>query len=611
MSRRYFRASWCALGSLAAALVLSPAASRPAQACGGFWCSQAAPVVQAAEQIIFVDHPGDTVTTIVQIQYAGPAEKFAWLIPIPGEPEIAVSSNIAFQRLEQSTAPQYTLQQELRGTCRPESFAQNNALPSAAAAPSAGSGASAPMAPAVTVVQQGSVGPYDYVTISLDPNLADPAQVAFDWFEREGYDFSSLDSQLLGPYLADGLNLLAFKLTKGASTLSGTIRPVMLTYRSEKPMIPIRPTAVAAMSNMGIRVWVASETQAVPDNYKSLVLNEALINWFSYTQNYAAVVTAAADEAGGQGFVTELAGKTDLVSGRVYTSADDQQWRQYSTRAYASPAEAVVASRFYSGWDGYREAIAASAQLPAGISVDQYIANPGAFSQLSGLTIETWMRELYERVVKPVLDTQQLLTSRPYLTRLFSTMSADEMTVDPAFTYNADLADVSNVHTAKQIIECSASVSRSEAPWRIELPQGGVIRGRGRGAWPVAMQSMPANLKVVQLSTRGSGLVVQDNSNAIGLALLERNGEAQPTGRPQQPAAVAPKPPAMPPNGVLIGGDQRVSIERKPSGKSTRACNVAVLGARVPAPTLPLVLAALLAFALRRRTAKDSHRSGQ
>ena len=31
-------------------------------------------------------------------------------------------------------------------------------------------------------------------------------------------------------------------------------------------------------------------------------------------------------------------------------------------------------------------------------------------------------------------------------------MSADEMTVDPAFDYNADLAQVSNVHIAKQII---------------------------------------------------------------------------------------------------------------------------------------------------------------
>ena len=78
---------------------------------------------------------------------------------------------------------------------------------------------------------------------------------------------------MLSPYLRDGLNLLAFKLTKGTDV--GAIRPVILTYESKLPMIPIRPTSVAAHDDMGIQVWVFGPSQAVPDNYKSLVLNEA------------------------------------------------------------------------------------------------------------------------------------------------------------------------------------------------------------------------------------------------------------------------------------------------------------------------------------------------
>ena len=113
-------------------------------------------------------------------------------------------------------------------------------------------------------------------------------------------------ASLLGEYLQDAMNLLAFRLTKGNDT--GTIRPVWITYESDQPMIPIRPTAVAANDDMGVMVWVLGESRAVPVNYKGLELNQALINWLNGARNYNQVVIAAANEAGGQGFVSERAG---------------------------------------------------------------------------------------------------------------------------------------------------------------------------------------------------------------------------------------------------------------------------------------------------------------
>ena len=83
----------------------------------------------------------------------------------------------------------------------------------------------------------------------------------------------------------------------------------MVTYDSELPSIPIRPTAVAANDDMGVMVWVLASNRAIPSNYKALELNEALIDWFNPNNNYNDVVSRAADEAMGQGFVTEYAGK--------------------------------------------------------------------------------------------------------------------------------------------------------------------------------------------------------------------------------------------------------------------------------------------------------------
>jgi len=75
-----------------------------------------------------------------------------------------------------------------------------------------------------------------------------------------------LGPDVLRPYLRDGLNLAAFRLSKNRD--SGSIRPVMLTYTDDEPMIPIRPTAVAANDDMGILVWVLGSARAVPTTVK-------------------------------------------------------------------------------------------------------------------------------------------------------------------------------------------------------------------------------------------------------------------------------------------------------------------------------------------------------
>jgi hypothetical protein len=96
-------------------------------------------------------------------------------------------------------------------------------------------------------------------------------------------------------------------------------------------------------------------------------------------------------------------------------------------------------------------------------------------------------REALEKnVIEPVRLVEKLVASRPYVTRLYTTLSAAEMTVDPLFTFNADQPAVSNTHTAERVVECNPDITQFDAPWRVELPQGGVIRGVG-SVWPTAV----------------------------------------------------------------------------------------------------------------------------
>lgn len=566
-----------------------------AKACGGFWCSQAAPVNQTAEKIIFVDNADDTTTCVVQISYEGPSEHFAWLLPVAGVPTLDVSSNIAFDRLSQATQPQYVLERHVEGECNPdygyavEGDCANCALPTANLADGGAS--------SVQLLAQGSVGPYDYSVISVDRTLTNPADAAINWLVANGYDVTADSAPVLGPYLADGLNIVAMKLQKGTET--GQIRPVVITYPGDKPSIPIRPTAVASTDDMGILVWVLAQDQAVPQNYRSLILNEALINWWNPYSNYDQVVTAAANEAGGQGFVTELAGSSDPFNKTVYGDYEAQGWAQIQQQSYQDPIDLLwAANGYFRGWDGWKEAIEQSVTLPAGVTIDDFAQNPDAYRGIA-VVDEALFRELLDTtVVQPVMHTQEIINSRPYMTRLYSTMSPDEMTLDPVFTFNPDLAPVSNVHTAQLYLQCDPSLYEYEAPWRIVLPQGGTLYGTGQyTTWPLTLDgTMPANYKIVQLSETGSGDVIENNATPIATEIVQSGGTYTPPTLSSPPAS----------DGMPIGGNYEPVVLPENSSASAEGggCGCAVPGERSSRRAAVGAFALGVALGIRRRRAR-------
>lgn len=509
-----------------AATVALLAAPTDAYACGGFFCNASQPVNQAAERIVFARQEDGSVTAVIQIQYSGPSEAFAWMLPVTGSPEIGVSSDSAFMRLQQATNPQYTLNTTTEGSCR--GFGGRSAADSFGGAAAADGGAAmAPPEPEVTVVDQGAVGPYDYVVINVDPSAPNIAEVAVDWLTEEGYDVNQFGADRLEPYLAGGMNLLAFRLTKGND--AGSIRPVTLSFGNGLPSIPIRPTAVAADDDMGVMVWVLGEDRAVPVNYLSLELNEALINWLQPNSSYNDVVTRAANEAGGQGFVTEFAGESNPLAMSIFPEWEQSQWESIESTDWSEQHGTLLnqALATFGQHDGMRDVIRATVPVPMGVSRDDLLNCPGCFLDLAQNYIEgfdpaMFISELRTQVIGPLQETAQLFERTRVATRMYTTMSADEMTMDPIFDFNADLPMYSNIHTADRVIECSPSITRAEAPWRVTFGDGSVLRGSGN-TWPVAMGEQPANRVTRRVGTEGEGRIVEDNTAAIQAALIDHN----------------------------------------------------------------------------------------
>jgi len=509
-----------------------------ASACGGFFCNQSQPVNQAAEGIIFADNGDGTVTAVIQIQYQGPSTSFSWLLPISavklnadGKADIGVASNLALQRLQGGTNPNYTLTTVVEGTCKQDlrggTFNGNPSASGPAIGVSGGGDAGG-----VTVQASGSVGPYDYTVLKLDASLADPAASAVEWLGANGYDVPDGAANLIGSYLEDGLQLLALRLTKGAD--AGSIRPLVLTYRGTQASIPIKLTAVAANDNMGVLTWVLGSSQAVPENYLSLQLNEARINWFNASSNYNSVVIDAATDAGGHGFVTEFAGPSSTLKNVVWTQQDDANWLAFKGSVYQSFSDLFNrAYGQYGQYDGFWDATQASVTLPESLKFADFKLCPNCYSsQIQIPSLSSYVDALQTNVIDPVMMVQKLIDAHPQVTRLYTTMSARDMTVDPLFTFNADLADVSNLHTAKRFIECNENTLQTEAPWRIELPQGGVVRGTAAqvGTWPTDLNTLPPSQRILQAGKSGAGKVLEDNASVTSSGLSAYNAKV--TGAP-------------------------------------------------------------------------------
>lgn len=519
--RTILRATLFGVASLLGAVALPNTAA----ACGGFFCNQNQPVNQAAEGIIFADNGDGTVTAVIQIKYQGPSESFSWLLPISSVPkadsDIGVASDIAFQRLQAATNPNYQLNIRVEGTCKQGDFSVGQ--PSAGSAGASASGGAGNGGPIVNVEASGVVGSFDWTVISVDKSTADPADAAAAWLTSNGYDVPSGSRALLGPYLEEGLYLLALKLVKGADT--GSIRPIALTYRGTQPSIPVKLTAVAANDDMGVLAWVLGKSRAIPKNYYSLELNEARINWFNANSNYNQVVIDAANDAGGQGFVTEYAGSTKGLEDAIWQPFEEQRWTTIQKTVYPSLSQLfndLYGS--YGSFDGFWEATKAAVTLPATLPFEDFKACPTCYQDQVTFSPSAYFAELEKSVIQPMKLVRDLVAAHPELTRLYTTLSAEEMTLDPLFSFNADLPDVSNQHTAERVIECNPKVYQFDAPWRIELPQGGVIRGQGAaGVWPDALAALPPNLSIARAAESGAGKVVEDNTGMISAALAAYN----------------------------------------------------------------------------------------
>lgn len=359
---------------LAAALAVSAglAITGNALACGGFFC-QTSPVDQNAERIIFTQNNDGTISAYIQIQYTGLASDFSWILPLPtpigpGDVEVPEDAMGAFTELEVVTDPVFIPPET------PECVRQIHLEAWLSASEDS----------RVQIFASGEVGPYGFDAIGSE----DP-QALINWLREHDYRVTEDMEPLINVYVEEGFVFLAMQLLPGQGAQS--VEPVKVTYASERPMIPLRLTAVAANPNMAVMVWIYADKQAMPVNYAEIHIPYEDLTFFARggSSNYRQLMGQRVDDFGGQAFITE----------------------------YAAPTRKLA-------------------------------------------------------VIHPLL--KQLRNRYPYVTRLNTVISPEEMTVDPVFDYDPQRRDVSNIHDLSGMEGLYDCESRSPTSFIRLGPSGGI-----------------------------------------------------------------------------------------------------------------------------------------
>jgi hypothetical protein len=352
-----------ALGGVAA-LTAALLASNDASACGGCFHPENQPetTVVTGHRMALSISQAQTVLWD-QVQYSGSPSEFAWVLPVKPGAHIELANNAWFEALDAATSTRVVPPQL---NCAQQSFGDEGggnrgcgcgALGSANFAEgSAGSGEPGVVAPPpVTVVHQGSVGPYD--TVTLHANV--PGSLT-GWLTTNGFAIDASIKPIIDAYTADGFDFIALRLKpdQGIQQMS----PVRVVSPGAVPVLPLRMVAAGTGANVDVTLFVIGEGRWDTKNFPGATVDSEKLSWDFNTNasNYSTLRADLLATASGRTWISAYAKRGSLLTSVAnpvtpganvqYTTAADPAGNTFAASTIAELyirqglAEAVMAN---------------------------------------------------------------------------------------------------------------------------------------------------------------------------------------------------------------------------------------------------------------------------
>ena len=220
----------------------------PVLADGGFFSKEMhLDLYESAQRavILYGNSTGNyTEHLILSVSFEGDAQDFAWVIPVPNRPEIAVSDPELFWELYYLTRTE---------------------VPSPGLGCFEGEGEHG----GVDVIEEQVVGPYATAILS-----AANATALVDWLNANGYIFPEDGEEIVSEYIEKEWYFVATKINAveegtGDALAEGDIEPIVLSFASNQTVYPLRISALSATTATPPQVllYVFADHVMVPEQY--------------------------------------------------------------------------------------------------------------------------------------------------------------------------------------------------------------------------------------------------------------------------------------------------------------------------------------------------------
>jgi len=296
-----------------ASCVVAVSHGSDAEACGGCFhgVNEVNPSVVTGHRMALAISQSRTVLWD-QVEYAGDPKEFAWVLPVGDNAYIEEADDAFFEALEAVSSTR-VMSREI--TC--------NGQPVQQQAAGAGCGAPEPIdtieprttdiitdqqgaVRGVTVVHEGTVGPYETATIKS----ADPLALR-TWLTSNGYAIPADIEPIIDGYVAEGASFIALRLQPGVGVRQMT--PVRVVTPGASPILPLRMVAAGTGATTSIVLYVIGEGR-----YRAAMRPQALISaadvtwdWAAFESDYASLrATSLMDDA----FLTSFAHSGGLTA---------------------------------------------------------------------------------------------------------------------------------------------------------------------------------------------------------------------------------------------------------------------------------------------------------
>jgi Na+-translocating ferredoxin:NAD+ oxidoreductase RnfD subunit len=257
---------------IAAWLVAMLMAAPQAFAFCGFYVSKApATLFNHKSEVILVRDGKRTVITMSN-DFKGDVREFAMVVPVPvvlREDQIRIADRGIFDRLDGYSAPRVVEYYDENPCAPPRHWYSEISMSRAPMnAPTMAMQGRMEKDTKVTIEARYTVGEYDVLLLS-----AAESQGLERWLKANGYRIPEGAAEILQPYVLSNTKFFVVKVNMDAHQLSGFeyLRPIQISFESEKFMLPIRLGMSNAQEAQDLVVYAFTRKGRVePVNYRTV-----------------------------------------------------------------------------------------------------------------------------------------------------------------------------------------------------------------------------------------------------------------------------------------------------------------------------------------------------